>query len=236
MKSEIYLDRFEFVDTRTGILGVASERDIERPEERVHAGEEGLGRRGVGLERGRALEHDDTIGQIRGHDEIVLDNEGGLLAVANVALDDLGRVQTLLRVQVRRRLVDQVHVGRLAQTQADSHTLQLTTGQVLDLLVHELLDLQRFQHVRVELRVNGRVADTRHQQRLHVAVKLGRNLLRLVRNVQLGNLSKSLMLIKISLQDEDYHWNLEILGLIYGSDGMMVYFQSQEYVPKNRPS
>ena len=42
----------------------------------------------------------------RGHDEVVLDDEAGLLGVQDEPLDDLGRHQPLLRVQVRRRLVD----------------------------------------------------------------------------------------------------------------------------------
>lgn len=40
-------------------------------------------------------------------------------------LDDLGRHDALLRVQVGGGLVDQVHVGRLAQAERDGHTLQL---------------------------------------------------------------------------------------------------------------
>lgn len=48
-------------------------------------------------------------------------------------LDDSSSHQPLLRVQVRRRLVDQVNVGRFPQTQSEGDSLQLTTGQVLDL-------------------------------------------------------------------------------------------------------
>lgn len=48
-------------------------------------------------------------------------------------LDDSGGHQSLLRVQVRRRLVDQVNVSRFPQTQSESDSLQLTTGQVLHL-------------------------------------------------------------------------------------------------------
>ena len=48
----------------------------------------------------------------RGHDEVVLDDEAGLLGVEDEALDHLGRHQPLLRVQVRRRLVDLVRAGK----------------------------------------------------------------------------------------------------------------------------
>ena len=48
--------------------------------------------------------------------------------------DDLGGMKTLLRIEVGRRLIDQVDVGGLAQAERQSHTLQLTSGQVLHLL------------------------------------------------------------------------------------------------------
>lgn len=48
-------------------------------------------------------------------------------------LDDAGGHQSLLGVQVRRRLVNQVNVGRFPQTQSESDSLQLTTRQVLNL-------------------------------------------------------------------------------------------------------
>ena len=81
-----YLDRVEFVDARSRVLRVASECDLERFEEEVHAGEETLRRRGHSLERRRTVEYDHTVGQIGGHDEIVLDHERRLLAVANVSV------------------------------------------------------------------------------------------------------------------------------------------------------
>lgn len=48
-------------------------------------------------------------------------------------LDDPGGHQSLLRVQVGRRLVDQVNIGWFPQTQSESDSLQLTTRQVLHL-------------------------------------------------------------------------------------------------------
>lgn len=52
---------------------------------------------------------------------------------ARAPLDDPGCHQSLLGVQVGRGLVDQVDVGRFAQTQCEGNSLQLTTGQVLHL-------------------------------------------------------------------------------------------------------
>lgn len=48
-------------------------------------------------------------------------------------LNDPGGHQSLLRVQVGRRLVDQVNVCWFPQTQSESDSLQLTTRQVLHL-------------------------------------------------------------------------------------------------------
>lgn len=49
---------------------------------------------------------------------------------ADEPLDDAGGHQPLLGVQVRRRLVNQVNIGRFPQTQGESNSLQLTTRQV----------------------------------------------------------------------------------------------------------
>jgi hypothetical protein len=46
-----------------------------------------------------------SVGQVRGHDEVVLDHEARFLGVKDEPLDDLGGDQSLLRIQVRRRLV-----------------------------------------------------------------------------------------------------------------------------------
>ena len=58
---------------------------------------------------------------------------GMALEVGLLPLDDLGGVESLLRVEVGGGLVDEVDVGRLAQAQRQGHALQLATGQVLNL-------------------------------------------------------------------------------------------------------
>lgn len=50
---------------------------------------------------------------------------------AEEPLNDPGSHQSLLRVQVGRRLIDQVNVSWFPQTQSESDSLQLTTRQVL---------------------------------------------------------------------------------------------------------
>ena len=109
-------------------------------------------------------------------------------------------MQTLLGVQVGRRLVDQIDVGRLAQAQRDGYTLQLTTGQVAHLLVHDVLDLQRLEHVRVELWMYERVADAHLDELLDGALELGADLLRLVGDVELGRLG---LAVRLEVAGED---------------------------------
>lgn len=57
----------------------------------------------------------------------------------------------LLRVQVGGGLVDEVDVGRLAESQGDRHALQLSPREVLDFVVDDVVDAQRLHHVRHEL-------------------------------------------------------------------------------------
>lgn len=57
----------------------------------------------------------------------------------------------LLRVEVGGRLVDEVDVGRLPERQGDGHALQLSSRQVLNLVVDDVGDAQRLHHVRHEL-------------------------------------------------------------------------------------
>lgn len=60
----------------------------------------------TGLNTGSAIVHNDAIGQVCGHDEIVLDDEGSLLGVHDKAFDDFRGGDTLLGIQVSRRLID----------------------------------------------------------------------------------------------------------------------------------
>src|SRR4051812_7977469 len=99
------------VDTGTVAVGVTTESHVEALQEAVATGDQRLGRLSASINGGLTVEDNDTISQVGGHDEIVLNDEGGLLGVHNETLDDTGSNNTLLRVQVRRRLVNQVQVG-----------------------------------------------------------------------------------------------------------------------------
>lgn len=70
-----------------------------------------------------SLENDNAIRQVGCHDEIMLDDESGFLGVQNEALDDASCVQTLFRIQIRGRFVNEVDIGRLTQTQYDGQPL-----------------------------------------------------------------------------------------------------------------
>ena len=56
-------------------------------------------RSGRCIDGGLAFEHDDTVGEVSGHDEVVLDDEGSLLCVQDETLDDLAGNNTLFRIQ-----------------------------------------------------------------------------------------------------------------------------------------
>jgi hypothetical protein len=128
------------VDSGTVAVGVTAEGDVEILEELVAACEEGLGRVGAGVDGRLAIEDNDAVGKVGRHDEIVLDDEGGFLAVHDEALDDASGDDTLLRVEVagngvsmrlmhgfvlylRAGLVDQVDVGGNTKSQHNGNTL-----------------------------------------------------------------------------------------------------------------
>lgn len=108
-----YLDGIELVDARPEVVWVPSERDLQQRQEAVHPGQQTLGTAGekclVSVERhsnvvrlqletsfllllrvcrgvlgGNAVKHDDSVGQVRRHDEVVLHHERRLLGVEDV--------------------------------------------------------------------------------------------------------------------------------------------------------
>lgn len=66
-------------------------------------------------------------------------------------LDNLGSVDTLLRIKVCRRLVDEVNVGGDSQSKTNGDTLELSTGERLDVLVDDVVELHGLDDVRLEL-------------------------------------------------------------------------------------
>ena len=101
--------------------------------------------------------------------------------------NDFGAHDTLLRVQVGRRLVNQVDVSWLAEAEGHGGSLQFSSGKVLHLLVHDVVDAERLHDVRHKLGVDVGVADLVVKQLADRPFGLGRYLLRLVADVQLGH-------------------------------------------------
>lgn len=120
-----------------------------------------------------SVEDNDTVGQISGHDEIVLDDEGGLLGVHDESLDDTGSNDTLLGIQVGRRLVNEVDIGGHAQREDNGNTLQFTTGQVLDFLVNEVIELQGLDDIGLELGRQEGLLDLLEEELADGTVELG---------------------------------------------------------------
>ena len=177
------LDTVELVDTRAVGAGVAAEGNIKGFEELVAASEQRLGCLRTRVDRGLTVEDDDAVGKVGGHDEIVLDDEGGLLGVHDEALDDARGDDTLLRVEVGGRLVDDVDVGGHAEGEHDGDTLQLTTGQVLDFLVDKVVHLERLVDIGLELGVDEGGLDALEEELADSTLELGCDLLGLHGNV-----------------------------------------------------
>ena len=167
----------ELVDTRAVGAGVAAEGNIKGFEELVAASEQRLGCLRTRVDRGLTVEDDDAVGKVGGHDEIVLDDEGGLLGVHDETLDDARCDNTLFGIEVGGRLVDNVDVCGHTEGEHDGDTLQFTTGQVLDFLVDEVVHLQGLVDIGLELRVDEGGLDALEEQLANSTLELGCNLL-----------------------------------------------------------
>lgn len=180
--------RAGLVDTRTVVRGVAAEGHVQVLQELVAAGEKRLGLVGVGVDTGLTVKDNDAVGEVGGHDEIVLNDECCLLGVHNEALDDAGRNDTLLGVEVGRGLVDEVDVSGQAKSENNGDTLQFTTGQVLDFLVDEVVELQGLDNIGLELRGQERLLDLLEEELADSALELGGDSLRLHADLHVGNI------------------------------------------------
>ncbi|KAI6772291.1 hypothetical protein HG530_003249 [Fusarium avenaceum] len=127
----------------------------------------------MGVDTGLSVEDNNTIGKVGGHDEIVLDNESSLLGVHDESLDDSRSNDTLLGIKVGRGLVNQVDIGRDTESKDNGNTLQFTTGQVLDFLVDEVLELERLDNIGLELRRQEGLLDLLEEQLANSALELG---------------------------------------------------------------
>mmetsp|Transcript_9373 Transcript_9373/g.28171 ORF Transcript_9373/g.28171 Transcript_9373/m.28171 type:complete len:354 (+) Transcript_9373:2157-3218(+) len=199
----LVLEGLSLVNAGPVVGGIPPEGDVQVLQECIHASEEGLRGMGSGILGGCAIIHNHTVCKVGSHDEIVLHDECRLLAVHDESLDHLSGNNTLLGVQVGGGLVDEVHVGGHAQAHGDGHSLQLSSRQVLHLLVHQLLNPHGLHHVGHELGVHVRVADALVQQVAHGASEFGADLLGLVRDVEAWHLHKVVVRLQHARQQPD---------------------------------
>jgi hypothetical protein len=82
----------------------------------------------------------------------VFNNKSGAFLTHNPTFHDFSSQNTLLRIEIGRRLVDQVNVARLGETEHERNALQLTTRQGLDIVLKKLLDVKWHNYFRLENR------------------------------------------------------------------------------------
>ena len=71
----------------------------------------------------------------------------------NESLDDFCGDDTLFRIEVCGRFVNEVNIRWLTKTEYESNTLQFSAGKSLDFVVEDTLEVERFHDIRVKLRM-----------------------------------------------------------------------------------
>lgn len=120
---DLILLRLVLVDTRTEVVGVSSERDVHHLQESVHASDKAFRCRCISINSWGSTEHNDLVSKVSCHDEIVLNNKGCTLSTHDPAFQDASCENTLLRIQIRGRLIDKVQVTRLGHCNDQGDTL-----------------------------------------------------------------------------------------------------------------
>ena len=143
--------RVQLVNSWTIVGWISSECDIQTLQELVTARQETFGRVGACINTRFTIKHNDAIGEVGSHDEIVFDNEGGLLGVHNESFDNTRSDNTLFGVEVGGGLINQVDIGWDTEGENDSYSLQFSSGQVLYFLVDEIVEFERFDDIGLEL-------------------------------------------------------------------------------------
>lgn len=77
------LDRLEFIDTRPEIVRITSESDSQQLQEPIHAGQQSLGCVSGRIHRRPPFEDDNSISQVSGHDEVVLNHKSSFFRMYN---------------------------------------------------------------------------------------------------------------------------------------------------------
>jgi hypothetical protein len=115
----------ELVYPRSEVLTIPPECYLQTAQKLVHTQQQRGRGIGTSSERRGAFKHNYTVSQVGGHYEIVFYNKRCFLCMQNEPFDNLGSHQTLLRVQIGGRLINQVDICRLWQE------LELERGESL---------------------------------------------------------------------------------------------------------
>lgn len=175
------------VDTGSEAVRISTESDVEILEELITTCQQAFWGVRSGFDARLTIEDDDSVGEICGHDEIVLNNESGFLGVHDEPFDDAGGDDTLLGVKIGAWLIDEVDICWNTQGKNDSNTLQFTAREILHFLVDEVVELKGLVDIRLELRAQESGLDFLEEKLSDGACELGRDLLGLHRNVHRGH-------------------------------------------------
>ena len=100
----------QLIDPRSIVVWIPPKRNIKILQELIAPGQKALGSIGACVYRWLSIKDNDSIGEVCRHEEIVLDDESGFLAMHDESFDDASGHDTLFRVEVCTRLVDQVDI------------------------------------------------------------------------------------------------------------------------------
>ena len=131
----------------------------------------------MSLDGGSAFIHDDTISKICGHNNVMLDDHCRLLRVKNETFNDLRCLNTLFRIKICTRLVNQVNISRLSKSKNQRNTLELTTREGLHILIDNVVQTHGLHNICLELRVHKGRLDLLQKQHTNSALELGCNCL-----------------------------------------------------------
>jgi hypothetical protein len=110
-------------------------------EEDVDTLTDGMGQSHNTINGGSTVENTDVVGKIVENRQIVLDDDD-VVVVTEERANNHSSAQTLLDIEVGRRLVEHVDIGLLDGNGTNGETLKLTTGQKVNVSVHNVVKFE----------------------------------------------------------------------------------------------
>lgn len=146
------------VDSRAKAVGISTECNVQVPQESVTTGEKRFRLICMGINRWLAIEHNDTVSEISSHDEIVLDNEGGLLRIHNESFNNSRSRNSLCKVFVSTYFVDE---SKKKKEGHNTHVLRQGTPRAhrLDKCPLEDREQGQWQHVAIHRQTSFELLD-----------------------------------------------------------------------------